>query len=174
MFPFFIVILFAVIEFAFALNALLAVNFATREGALAAAEAGNAGNADCSILRAVSQSIQAPTDQAKITSVRIFLAKADGSAVGPQVVYNQGGSLSCPLPDGTPATLPFTFAGGTYTAGNRCNVLAGCGTKTVDTIGVEMTYRYDWKTPLANLLPLPSGGGYTLKGSNAMRMEPVL
>ena len=52
-------------------------------------------------------------------------------------------------------------------------MLAGCGTRTVDTIGVEISYVYDWKTPLVSLLPM-SGTGYDFHMGNAMRMEPVL
>lgn len=173
--PVFLVILFGVIEFGFVLNAQLGVSFASREAALTAAEAGSDATADCAILRSVQGTITAPADRSKVTSVRIYLSKANGTPVTPvkEIVYVRGGSLSCPLLDGTPATLPYSYSFGSYTYNTRCAVLAGCGTRTVDTIGVEITYDYDWKTPLPKLLPL-SGPGYTFRLGNAMRMEPVL
>jgi TadE-like protein len=174
-FPAFVLILFSVIEFAMVLNAMLGVNFASREAALTAAEAGNNAGADCAILRTIDKSFDAPADKRRITSIEIYLSQADGRPVQPErkIVYVRGGNLSCPLPDGTPATLPYSYSFGSYAYNTRCNVLAGCGTRTVDTIGVEINYVYDWKTPMASLLP-SAGDGYTFHMGNAMRMEPVL
>ena len=175
-FPFFLILLFSVIEFAFALNALLSVDFATREAALAAAEGGTQTGADCAILRAIERSVEAPADDDQLTQVRIFRATANGDPASPlrEMVYSRGGSMDCPLADGTPATLPYTYDSGTYTASTRCNTLSGCGpgSLSVDTIGVEATYNYIWHTPLPNLWS-QSGSGYLIKNGNAMRMEPV-
>lgn len=71
-FPFFMVILFGVIEFAFALNASLSIDYATRDAALVAAEAGNTVGADCSILAKVDESVTAPADRGAITEVQIY------------------------------------------------------------------------------------------------------
>lgn len=174
-FPFFLILLFSVIEFAFALNAMLSVDFATREAALAASEAGTQTNADCSILRAVERSIEPPADDRLLTEVKIFKSNANGAPLGPEMVYTRGGgTLDCPLADGTASTLPYTFVGGTYTPDTRCSTLAGCGfgSASVDTIGVEATYVYRWYTPLPKLWP-QSGTGYVMTQGNAMRMEPV-
>ena len=170
-FPFFMVLLFGVVEFGFALNGALSVDFASRDAALAAAEAGTAPDADCSILKVVQNGVTAPADASKISEVRIYLSDQNGKPKGGLVqVYVPGGSV-CP-------GLPYRLSSGNYPSSNRCNVLAGCGTgssktTTVDTIGVQITYRYDWKTPLPRLLPL-SGTGFTIVMDNAMRMEPVL
>ncbi len=72
------VILFGVIEFAFVLNASLSVEFATRDAALAAAEAGTTPGADCSILKVVEASIGAPADKARIQEVQIYRSDASG------------------------------------------------------------------------------------------------
>ena len=72
--------------------------------------------------------------------------------------------------------MPYHLVGAAgYLDVDRCNELAGCSVSgaSVDTIGVQITYDYQWHTPLHGLLPLP-GGGYQLVKSNAMRMEPVL
>ena len=175
-FPFFIVLLFGVVEFAFAFNGALSIDFATRDAALAAAEAGSETGADCSILRVIEKSITAPADRNKITQVRIFKATTLGAnTLGKNNIFTRGtGTYTCP--DGS-GTMPYKkdTANSSYPEGSRCNVLAGCGgtSTTVDTIGVELTYVYTWKTPLPRLLPL-AGTGYTMVKDNAMRMEPVL
>ena len=175
-FPFFLILLFAVIEFAFALNAMLSVDFATREAALAASEAGSQLNADCSILRAVERSVKPPADDRQLTEVRIFKATANGTHASPvrEMVYSRGGSMACPLPDGTASTLPYSLVSGSYAHDTRCSSLAGCGpgSLSVDTIGVEATYVYRWHTPLPSLWPT-GGTGYVMTQGNAMRMEPV-
>jgi Flp pilus assembly protein TadG len=168
------VVLLALIEFAFVFNAMLAVDFATRDGALAAAEAGSASDADCAILRAVDRSVTPPASNSRISEVRVFKADENGQPVGPANVYDRNGSLDCPLADGTAATLPYRLISETYPSKGRCNELAGCKVQTtVDTIGVQITYEYAWQTPLHSFLPM-TGPGYTMVKSNAMRMEPVL
>lgn len=178
-FPFFLILLFSVIEFAFALNAVLSIDFATREAALAAAEAGSAPTADCSILRAVERSVEPPADDRQLTQVRIFKSTANGDPVSPAqlMVYarDESASLPCPQSDGTPGSVPYTKVTETYKYDTRCNTLAGCDGvpgSSVDTIGVEATYVYRWHTPLPSLWPT-AGTGYVMTKGNAMRMEPV-
>lgn len=167
-FPLFILVLLATIEFAFALNGVLAVDFASRDAALAAAEAGNADGADCSILKAVDASVTAPADASNITEVDIFKSDANGKSLGPTNVYDVSGTAAC-------TGLPYHLVSETYVDTDRCNELAGCNVPqaSVDTIGVQITYMYGWKTPLHGLLPM-AGSGYQIVRTNAMRMEPVL
>jgi hypothetical protein len=165
-FPFFMVILFGVIEFAFVLNASLSVEFATRDAALAAAEAGTTPGADCSILKVVEASIGAPADKNAINNVTIYKSDPNGNPLGPKNVYSRGGGSVCP-------GMPYKVVSLGYLEKDRCNVLATAVCGGVDTIGVEVSYVYAWKTPLARLLPM-TGPGYTLVTNNAMRMEPVL
>jgi hypothetical protein len=44
----------------------------------------------------------------------------------------------------------------------------------LDTIGVQITYQHQWKTPMAALMGGGGTGGYTLLKANATLMEPVL
>jgi Flp pilus assembly protein TadG len=173
-FPVFLVILLGVIEFAFVMNAFASIGFATRDAALAAAEAGNSSSADCSILRALDSSITPPTNNARVSEVRVFKSDTNGRALGPVNIYDRNGVTSCPLADGTPATVQYHQVSSSYPETSRCNELQGCKVQTsVDTIGVQISYVYGWVTPLHLLLPM-SGPGYTIVKSNAMRMEPVL
>jgi len=161
------VILFGVIEFAFVFNASLSIEFATRDGALAAAEAGSTPGADCSILKVVDASVGAPADRNSISEVRIYKSDPNGNPIGGVAnIYSRGGGGACP-------NLPYKLVSGSYLDTDRCNVLATAVCGGVDTIGVQVTYVYAWKTPLARMLPM-TGPGYTLTTNNAMRMEPVL
>ena len=76
--PIFLILLMAVIEFSFLMNGQLSINFATRDAALVAAEAGNAVGADCVILQKVEQDVTAPANRANISQVQIFWTNANG------------------------------------------------------------------------------------------------
>lgn len=174
-FPILITMIMGILEFTFVFNALLSIGHATRDAALVAAEAGNAAGADCVILRQVEKDLSAPTDAARVTNVSIYRSDQNGNVVGGQQnVYKRTGSTTCTLPDGAVVTVPYSTVSATYVDTTRCNVLAGCGSgRTLDTVGVKITYQHTWVTPLANLVSL-GGSGTTLTQSNAMRMEPVL
>ncbi len=179
--PLFLVVMLAIVEFAFVFNAVLATNFASRTAALAAAEAGNDTGADCVILRGVEREVGAPADKSRITAVRIYRSDTNGKQMGSAVnVYTRTGSTTCDLIDGTTVTVPYKISGTPgYPASDRCNVLLGCPAGPsgshpgLDTIGVDVQYSHQWRTPLNNFLP-GSGSGYIFDRSNAMRMEPVL
>lgn len=173
-FPLFFVLLLAVVEFGFVMNAQVSIDFASRDAALAAAEAGNADNADCSILRALDRGMTTPANNQRVTEVRVFKSDANGKPLGPVNIYDRNGATSCPLADGTAATVAYRRVSNTYIETDRCNELQGCKVQTtVDTIGVQLTYAYGWVTPLHWLMPT-LGPGYTMVKANAMRMEPVL
>jgi Flp pilus assembly protein TadG len=178
--PLFVVLLVGIIEFAFALNAVLSIGFATREAALIAAEAGNGDGADCMILSKIDASISAPSTDGKISNVLIFKADRNGNRLATNT-YLRAGTMTCDFAGGVSVTVPYSLSGGeNYPDTKRCNALAGCeanpplpATGAVDLVGVEVRYEYSWRTPLASLLTL-SGSGYTIVNSSSMRMEPIL
>ena len=175
-FPIFFVLLMGMIEFGLVFNALLSINFASRDGSLIAAEAGNAIGADCVILNKVEQGVGAPASTSRITKVEIYKAGKTGNALAGKVnTYNRTGSTTCTMPDSTTLTVPYTLSGAAgYVDTSRCNIQGGCsGSGGVDTIGVKITYRYTPFTPLGSFIGLGTTS-YTLVESNAMRMEPVL
>jgi len=174
-FPIFFVLLMGMIEFGLVFNALLSINFASRDASLIAAEAGNAVGSDCVILNKVEQGIGAPANKAKITKVEIYQAGKTGNPITGKVnTYNRTGSMTCTLPDSTTLTVPYTLNGSAgYPDTSRCNIQGGCaGSGGVDTIGVKITYAYTSFTPLGTFIN--GSNNYTLTESNAMRMEPVL
>jgi Flp pilus assembly protein TadG len=178
-FPIFFTLLISIIEFSLVYNAQLSVNFATREAALIAAEAGNTVDGDCAILRSIEDAMSAPTSDDQITQVVIYRSDTVGNPVpvgAPQQnLYARGGAKPCPRPGNATATVAFSLVGvAGYPEVSRCNTIAGCGSgRPLDHVGVRMTYVYTWHTPLATLIGL-GGTGYIMVGSNAMRMEPIL
>jgi Flp pilus assembly protein TadG len=187
-FPIFIVLFFAIIEFAFLFNAQLSLNYATRDAALIAAEAGNNANADCLILRQVNNDLKAPTDASRVLTVHIFSATETGGALASpkEQSYTPGGTTTC----GT-TVVPFTLGTNDYPYNVRCSdldrtacapELTGPANTGVDIIGVRVEYGYRFITPLSSVfsllgvsgVPLWGGAGMTMNVGNAMRMEPTL
>jgi Flp pilus assembly protein TadG len=171
--PLFMLLIMSVVEFGFLFNSYLAINFASREASLVAAEAGNLTRADCLILDAVEQSVSVPSDRALIAEVEIFRMK--GGVKTHITTYARTGSTSCTLPGGTTMVVPYAVGGNGYPPTSRCNRLLGCvvGESGVDQIGVQVTYDYAWHTPLGGLFG-GSSGTTRLVRDNVMRMEPVL
>lgn len=181
-FPMFVTMLLGLIEFAFVFNAVLAVNYGSRDAALAAAEAGDNPGADCVILDWIDKAVSAPADAARIQSVEIYQANPDGTiwAGTAKTVYARGAARSCTFPDGSTGTVPYgNPSPNSYPPGERCNRLGGCNIAgvtrhpTVDNVVVRITYRHQWVTPLPNFAG-GGPGGITFDRSSVMRIEPVL
>jgi hypothetical protein len=175
-FPIFMAMFMGVIEFGLAFNAVLNVNFGSRNAALLAAEAGSASGADCVILQSVEDDVKAPSSDPAISSVDIYWATPEGD-VKPGFVnhYVRSGSLSCTYPDDSVLTVPYTATVIGYKDTTRCNTLKGCGASHpgLDNVGVTITYQHTWHTPISTFLGAV-GPGFTIVRSNTMRMEPVL
>lgn len=175
-FPTFFILLMGVIEFAFAFNAILSVNFSSRNASLFAAEAGSGVGSDCVILSRIEEDVRAPADPARIDSVEVYRAKSNGDDYVPteRTTFSRTGSLTCTLPDGTTSTVPYTRTSNGYPELSRCNILSGCGgTHTsIDHIGVRINYTHVFVTPLRTFVG--GGSGFSFERSNVMRMEPIL
>jgi Flp pilus assembly protein TadG len=181
-FPIFILLIVGLIEFSLAFNALLSVNFASRDAALLAAESGEDVGSDCVVLASIEDDVQLPASRVKISQVVIYWADSQGAIVSqssvPQMqVYTRTGTTTCTQPDNSTITVPYVLASGAYPESERCSVLAGCpedpGHDQLDNIGVSITYDYTWITPMAQIITF-GGTGFSLTHANVMRMEPVL
>jgi Flp pilus assembly protein TadG len=175
-FPLFFTLLLGLIEFTMMFNATLSVNYAARDGALAAAEAGDQLGADCFILKAIESAVGAPSDRSRIGQVLVYKSTPNGVMIGSATTYTRTGGANtsiCAAVDGS--TMPYTLSANGYTETGRCNVLAGCGgaSTTVDNIAVRVTYTHQWVTPLRNFIG-GGPGGISFDRSSVMRMEPVL
>ena len=179
-FPIFMTLLVAVVEFGFLMNANLASSFATRDASLVAAEAGNTTGADCAILKKIEDDISGPSNASNITNVQIYWADSTTGAAKSGYVNTYPRSTSqtitCTV-GGSTFTLPYSTPTIGYPESTRCNIISGVscasGHSGLDTIGVQVTYNYTWHTPLKSLLGF-TGPGWTIVKSNAMEMEPVL
>lgn len=183
--PLFLVLLMGLIEFAFAFNAMLNTNYASRGAGLIAAQTGNAAASDCLILNEVELKLNAPADKRQVTRVEVQRTNPSGSTTYATSAFRRSGSMSCALSDGTTISVPYSAISSGYPPSQRCTVLppSGCTTMTpvrttVDTIAVQITYVYPWHTPLKTLMPLINGTlngtGFTFVQRNVFRMEPTL
>jgi Flp pilus assembly protein TadG len=183
--PLFFVLLMGLIEFAFAFNAMLNTNYASRGAGLIAAQVGNLNAADCLILSEIDQKTNSPAERTQISQVAIQRTNPSGSTVYAADVYTRTGSTSCVMTDGSTLTVPYQSTSAGYPPSQRCTVLPpnGCpalvpARTTVDTIAVQITYVYPWHTPLRALMGVfggtLSGTGFTFVQRNAFRMEPTL
>lgn len=178
--PIFLIVILAFVEFAFAFSTLNSLNFTSRDLALYASEAGNQGGTDCSLLALLEREVGAPSKRSGIASVHIYWSDGNGNVVNSAVnQYNRTGSLTCTDISGAVRTLPYSAVTATYAEATRCTVLKGCPAvpggfnhPALDTIGVRITYTYDWRTPLAGLLGF--AGPPTFVATQQMRIEPVL
>jgi hypothetical protein len=202
-FPLFVILLFGLIEFGFMFNATLAVNFASRNASLTAAVAGTNAWSDCKVLEGIENDLAPPLDRSLIQNVAIFRTDRAGNPVSPvaQNVWTRSGSTLCTGPSGATFTVAYTRGAGpdnTYPPQEiipqaiippdprgRCAQLSGCEISPgpppvlipLDSIGVRILYRYQFHTPLRNLitfLPGASAGYFDVTWSNVMRMEPIL
>ena len=190
--PIFLGLFLALIEFGFVFNAVLTANYATRDASLIASEAGSSGGADCVIISKVLDDMRAPVDATRLTQIIIYRAKPSGDPLNGTYansgnVWVRSGTTDCSA-YGKSASLPYTLSAANYPegtpdtstgSGGRCNYLNGCPNNTMrtrDAVGVQVTYAYEWHTPLGNF-PFGFGGaagGFTIVRSNEMRMEPIL
>ncbi len=173
--PLFLTVMLGIIEFGFAFNSVLAVNFASRNAALTAAESGDAEGTDCLVLRTIERDVTAPADRSRIGQVDIFRADKNGAIVGTATIYaRNGGSTTCNYAGGLTVTVPYSLLQDGYAEEDRCNTLSGCEDgRTLDQVGVRITYTHVWVTPLRNFVG-GNPGGFSFDRSNATRMEPVL
>jgi len=179
--PLFLYLVMCIIEFMFVFNGINGLNYATRNAALIAAEAGNQGGADCAVLRQIETDVTAPMDPKMIQSVQVFRSDRVGDPyVGQAQVYTRSGSTNCSI-DGAAFTVPYTITTSGYDPTLRCNQVKGClglGRSELDTIGVRIDYMYNPHVPMMlpflGLILTIQGNQYILTRSNVMRMEPVL
>jgi Flp pilus assembly protein TadG len=182
--PLIAILMMGLLEFALAFQATLGINRASQQAALLASEAGNTNGADCLILQQIESDIGPPNDRSNILEIQIQRTGPGGGTVYAKQTYGRGGTTSCTLNDGSTISVPYTRSTNTYPDDQRCNVLDGCpamtpARTTVDTIGIQIRYRHDWRTPLAAIMKLidgtgPSGATWTFQKRNVFRMEPML
>jgi Flp pilus assembly protein TadG len=182
-FPIFMILFMAVIEFSLAFNATLGINRASQDAALVASEAGNTPGGDCLILQTVEDEVGVPNRKASIVTVQVQRTGPGGGNIYASNVYTRGGTTTCTLSDGTTVSVPYTSTSIGYPSAERCNIVAGCPSltparTTVDNVAVQIRYTYTYQTPIGSLSNMiwndPMGASWTFQKRNVFRMEPIL
>ena len=158
--PIFVLLLMGVLEFGFLYNSILTIQFASRQGVSAAAQAGAIDGADCAILRAVERALTTPIDKSRISAVEIFQSDASGGVTPGRINrYVRSGVLSCDSGPDEPYSLVGTEG---YPQVDRHDALA----ETLDVIGVRIEYTY------AGFTPVGAGRTWVVSDGATLRMEP--
>ena len=190
--PVFMLILFGMIEFGFVFSHDLTLEYATREGARAAAALDNGGGTlgcgvgqspswttvDPLVIAAVERVLQSPGSLVVISKVsQIVIYKANpitgANNQGKQDVwtYSPGNG---PVPQGS--TSPLNFVDSSYPNGDAWQACSrNNAAPNIDSIGVSLVYTYDFQTPLAGVLNFFGGGGasLTLSDKTVMQLNPT-
>ena len=163
-------IVVGLMEFGMFMNSRNAVEFASRDGSVLAAEGGNNVGTDCVVLDAVERDIVSPARNIQIQTVTIYWSDKNGEQIGTNGnIYTRTGTTTCSYGGGPTLTVPYTLTTPSYLEGVRCDVLAGCGGSHpgLDTIGVKVIYQHRWITTIVQ-----QTGTITFTVASATRMEP--
>jgi hypothetical protein len=190
--PVFLLILLGMLEFGYMFVDNLTLAYATREGARAGAAFGNgtlpdqacvagggtvgAGNVDQLIIDAVQGVLESPGSQlnlADVQNITIYEADANGNPIVANVwgAYNQGKG---PLVPCTASTTYLDFPAPTSTpwpASLRTNAAPN-----IESIGVSISYQYQFRTPLGGILHFLGGSNWTsltINDRTVMALEPI-
>jgi Flp pilus assembly protein TadG len=166
--PIFLTIIVGLMEFSFLLTTKIGVTNTAQDAVQLASQLGNTASSDFQILKLVEKGISAPMDKTKIVSVEIFKTDVYGTKnlLTLEDRYTRdGGTYPDPSdPNIPPKTVPYTQRTHTYDPSIRQNVVA----TGVDYVGVIVTYRYTWITPISL-----GSTGMTFVQSSVSRMEPI-
>ena len=173
--PVFLLILLGTLEFGFAFNHNITLEMATREGARAGAAMADGSqidttcggttitpaNVDPLIIAAVQRVLESPgsmVDMGQITDLQIYKVSTGGSVIGPANVwrYRPGNAGNPAVPCLTPLErLDFYELSHGWDAATRIN------SATPDSIGVSISYTYQFRSALGGILRFFGGGGAT-------------
>jgi Flp pilus assembly protein TadG len=194
--PVFLLILLGVLEFGFAFNHNMTLEYATREGARAGSAAANGTMKDSScvdsvtgvarpfgpadvdplVIAAVQRILKSPgtmVDISQVANITIYQAMADGTPVA-------GTSNVWPRTIGTGANVPCVYpaqkmdfsapSSPQWSASGRDNG------STPDSIGVSISYTYQFRSALGGILRFFGGSGaasLTMTDRTVMALEPT-
>jgi hypothetical protein len=184
--PLFMILLLGLLEFGFVFDHAMTLNYATREGARsgAAFAAGNSTTMPCAtstdvdkhVVAAIQRVLKAPGSPIsidQINSIQIYKASSSGGVSGGQTNvwdYNAG---SGPMVDGAPLDFSQTSQG--WNACTRDN--SWSGGVAPDSLGVSISYQYQYVTPLAAAMqffgPVGGSGTLTISDRTVMALNPT-
>ena len=188
--PVFLLLLLGMLEFGYMFLQNQTLESATREGARAGAALGNgnladqacvagggivgSANVDSLIIDAVQRVLKSPgsqVDESKITQILIFKADSTGNDTSHNqwkwAGLSQGSAVQCQSPAFTTDFKPTSDVN--WPAANRMNGV------NPDSLGVSITYQYQYHTPLGGILAFLGGNGsssLTMTDRTVMALEP--
>lgn len=181
--PVFLLIILGILEFGFIFDQQITIGYATREGARSGAAfgAGNATTMPCAdvdknIIAAVQRVLKGPGSRVTLapsTRIQIYKATSTGAVSGSSVntwAYTPGAgpSVDGQALDFTPTTVNW----------NACAPRKTDGTvgSPPDSIGVSMTYTYNFVTPLSAVAGFFGPNGpttLTISDRTVMALNPI-
>lgn len=173
--PVFLLILLGMLEFGFAFSHHLTMEYSTREGARTGASLANGSDqVDCNlvddhVIAAVQRVLTGAGSQVainRIGEIRIYKANSNGQELGPVNVWKLGAG---PTVDG--ATLLFKETSSGWGACGRKNLAVGTSDR-VDSMGVSITYDYDFVTPLGTLMKIGGNAQLHMTDRTVMSLNP--
>lgn len=173
--PVFLLILLGMLEFGFAFGHHLTMEYSTREGARTGASLANGSDqvacaiVDDQIIAAVQRVLTGAGSQVAIANVgeiRIFKSNASGNELGPVNIWKPGAG---PTVEGAP--LQFHEISTGWNACTRKNATVSL-TDRVDSIGVSITYDYDFVTPLGTLMGTVGDAQLHMSDRTVMSLNP--
>lgn len=184
--PVFMMLLLGMLEFGFAFDQNLTLEYATREGArvgsalangggdlgCGAGQSPNAATVDDQIMAAVRRVLLSPGSRVRPAigmTVQIWKASSDGAPTSSVNTWTYTGPGTGPTVDGQ--RIGFTQGTVTWSACSRNN--AG---SSPDSIGVSISHVYSFQTPLAGIMRVVGGtsaGQLTLSDRTVMALNPT-
>lgn len=185
--PILIVVVVSVAELGLAFGNTHTLGYGSREGArvgsaLAAGEATDCAGeldpagVDKTLVSAVQRILKSPgsgIDVSRVEEIRIFKATATGEeTLGKVNVWKYAGEGNGPEVDPGPGAIYIDFIQHSANAWPACE--RDNDGAAPDSIGVTVTYRYDFVTPLPQMLDSLSGGALsiTLTETTVMSLNP--
>jgi hypothetical protein len=188
--PVFLLILLGMLEFGFAFNHNLTLETATREGARAGAAMADGSqtdvtcgvggkltdaNVDPLIIAAVQRVLNSPgsmIDKSNVTSITIYEVTYGGVVTGLRNVWNQKTGAGTSIPCVSSSTLDYSPDLTKQTWPTATRTLGA----TPDSIGVSITYTYQFRSALGGILRFVGGSSWsqiTMTDSTVMALQPT-
>jgi hypothetical protein len=193
--PVFLLVILGMLEFGFAFNHNMTIEFATREGARAGAAMadGNVGercgtglltaaDVDPLVIAAIQRVLTSPgsmVDMSQVSQVRIYEVQNDGTISGSENVwqYRPGNTANPPIPCQSPVQkLDFFESSAGWPVLSRTLTSGTPPVWSPDSVGVSIDYTYRFRTPLGSLMRLIGGGGMSslqITDKTVMAIQPV-
>ncbi len=182
--PLFLMLLLGMLEFGLAFDHLLSIDYASREGARVGAalangggtmgcgsgQSPNAATVDAQIVAAVERVLTSPgslVQAQNVSQIRIYLATATGGETAGKVNVWVYAPDAGPVVDGD--ALDFTPSTAPWDPCSRSSTLPA------QSIGVAISYRYAFSTPLGGILRLVGGStatGLDISDHTVMAVNP--